>query len=86
MRAVYAVSLHGCQQIAAHGVAAQAAGPAHLQAQPGQADGNIGFRTGSALVEHLRVFDGAGPVGNQQQHRFAKCHDIQRGSQRLLHA
>ena len=61
--AIDAFALHGGQQRAAHGVGAQAAGPAHLQAQAREANGHIGLGPGCALVKAGGVLQRTGLVG-----------------------
>ena len=76
LRTVHTLTGHGGQQIAAHRIRAQAAGPGNFQPEPCQADGDIGFGAGAAFVKRAGCFQRAGAVCHQQQHGFAESNDI----------
>ena len=77
VRAVDTFLGHRSEQIATHGVGAQAAGPAHPQAQTRQTNGHVGLSAGGAFVKHFSLFQRARSVSDQQHHGFPKGNNVQ---------
>jgi hypothetical protein len=75
-RTIDAFAGDGGLQIAPHRILAQAAGPADAQAQPRQADGDVGLGAGGALGKALDRFERARRFGDEQDHGFAEGDDV----------